>query len=67
LSRDDLRRQKRRQTNRGTGQRQKPFIFNFRPPDKSFKLSLSFRQSRISKNEVIQTLESILDGLRQSS
>ena len=67
LSRDDLRRQTRGQAKRSSGQRRKPFVFNFRPPDKSFKLSLRFRQSRISKNELIQTLESILDDLRQSA
>ena len=67
LSRDDLRRQKRGQPKKGAGQRRKPFVFNFRPPDKSFKLSLRFRQSSISKNELIQTLEGILDDLRQSA
>ncbi len=67
LSRDDLRRQKRGQTTKGAGQRRKPFVFNFRPPDKSFKLSLRFRQSQISKNELIQTLEGILDDLRRTT
>ncbi len=63
LSRDDLRRQKRGQKKTG-GQRRKPFVFSFRPPDKSFNLSLKFRQSRVSKNELIQTLEGILQDLR---
>ncbi len=67
LSRDDLRRQKRGQAKKGATQRRKPFVFNFRPPDKSFKLSLRFRQSNISKNELIQTLEGILDDLRQAA
>ena len=66
LSRDDLRRQKRGQP-KGAGQRRKPFVFNFRAPDKSFKLSMRFRQSRISRQELIQTLEGILDDLRQSA
>ncbi len=66
LSRDDLRRQKRGQPKTGTRQRRKPFVYNFRPPDKSFKLSLRFRQSSISKHELIQTLEGILDDLRLS-
>ncbi len=67
LSRDDLRRQQRGQAKKaGAAQRRKPFVFNFRPPDKSFKLSLRFRQSRISKNELIQTLEGILEDLRQA-
>lgn len=67
LSRDDLRRQQRGQAKTGIGPRRKPFVFSFRPPDKSFKLSMRFRQSRISKDELIQTLEGILDDLRQSA
>ena len=67
LSRDDLRRQQRGQAKKGGSQRRKPFVFNFRPPDKSFKLSLRFRQSSISKNELIQTLQGILEDLRQSA
>ena len=67
LSRDDLRRQKRGQPKKGAAsQRRKPFVFSFRPPDKSFKLSVRFRQSSVSKNELIQTLEGILDDLRQA-
>ncbi len=64
LSRDDLRRQKRSQKTKDGGQRPKPFVFNFRPSDKSFKMSLRFRQSQISKSELIQTLEGILKDLR---
>jgi ParB family transcriptional regulator, chromosome partitioning protein len=67
LSRDDLRRQQRGNAGKAASQRRKPFVFNFRPPDKSFKLSLRFRQSQISKGELIQTLESILEELRQST
>ena len=64
LSRDDLRRQKRNEKSRASGQRRKPFVFKFRPQDKSFNLSLKFRQSQVSKNELIQTLENILKDLR---
>ncbi|MCP4006848.1 MAG: ParB/RepB/Spo0J family partition protein [bacterium] len=63
LSRDDLRRQKRGQKSAGSPRR-KPFVFSFRPPDKSFNLSMKFRQSRVSKRELIQTLEEILQDLR---
>lgn len=65
LSRDDLRRQKRGEK-KGASQRRKPFVFSFRPPDKSFSMSLKFRQSQVSKNELIQTLEKILSDLRQA-
>ena len=65
LSRDDLRRQQRGDKRKSAGQRRKPFVFSFRPPDKRFNLSLKFRQSQVSKNELIATLESILKDLRQ--
>ena len=67
LSRDDLRRQKRGGKTKSSRQRSKPFVFNFRSPDKSFKLSLRFRQSQISKRELIRTLEGILEEIRQSA
>ena len=66
LNRDDLRRQKRGQNKKGSPRR-KPFVFKFRPPDKSFSLSMKFRQSQVSKNELIQTLEALLQDLRSSS
>ena len=67
LSRDDLRRQKRNEkTASGVSQRRKPFVFKFRPQDKSFNLSLKFRQSQVSKNELIETLENILQDLRRA-
>ncbi len=64
LSRDDLRRKKR--TDKGRSQRHKPFVFNFRAPDKSFSFALKFRQTSVSKGELIQTLEQILSDLRQA-
>lgn len=67
LSRDDLRRQKRGdKKKKGGATRRKPFVFSFRPPDKSFNLSLKFRQSQVSKSELITTLEAILTDLRQA-
>lgn len=65
LSRDDLRRQKRR-GDKGKSPRRKPYVFSFRAPDKSFHLSLKFRQSTVSKSDLVRTLEQILDDLRRS-
>ncbi len=65
LSRDDLRRQKRGEK-KGKPPRRRPFVFSFRPPDKSFNLSLKFRQTQVSKVELIETLESILEELRHA-
>jgi len=64
LSRDDLRRQKRG-ADRGKVPRRKPYVFSLRAPDKSFHLSLRFRQSSVSKDDLIRTLEQVLDDLRQ--
>jgi ParB family chromosome partitioning protein len=63
LNRDDLRRQTRK-VDRGRPARRKPFVFNFRAPDKSFSLSLKFRQSSVSRDDLIVTLEQILQDLR---
>lgn len=66
LSRDDLRRQKRSSTNKDETPRRRPYVFNFRPPDKSFSLKLKFKQSDVSKQDLIQTLEAILSELREA-
>lgn len=62
LSRDDLRRKKRHE--KGQPPRRKPFTFSFRPPDKSFSLALKFRQSSVSRGELIAAIERILADLR---
>lgn len=62
LNRDDLRRQQRKAP--GKQPRKRPFVFNFRPDDKRFNLSLKFRQSEVSKQDLIDVLESILSELR---
>lgn len=66
LSRDDLRR-KQRAPAKGTTKRRKPYVFNFRAPDKRFNLALRFRQSSVSKDELIHALESILAEVRTAS
>lgn len=66
LSRDDLRRQKRSNEKKDGTPRRKPFVYNFKAPDKSFSFSLKFKETEVSKDDLIQTLESILTGLRQA-
>jgi ParB family transcriptional regulator, chromosome partitioning protein len=44
--------------------RPKNYVFAFRPQSKAFNLKLSFTKSRVSKDEVIDALEKILDDLR---
>lgn len=64
LSRDDLRRQQRPSPKKSN--RRRPFVFNFRPEDKRFNLSLKFRQSEVSKQDLIEVLEGVLEDLRQA-
>ena len=65
LNRDDLRRRLRnRDRAGGRSSRRKPYSFKFRAPDKSFTLNLTFRQSEVEKQDLIQALEQILTELR---
>lgn len=65
LNRDDLRRRLRHRDRRaGRSSRRKPYAFKFRAPDKSFTLNLTFRQSEVERQDLIQALEQILSELR---
>jgi ParB family chromosome partitioning protein len=46
--------------------RPKAYVFAFRPPTKAYNLKLSFAKSRVSRDEVIEALESILKELRRA-
>jgi ParB family transcriptional regulator, chromosome partitioning protein len=67
LNRDDLRQRLRRSEKGGKPTRRKPYVFRFKSPDRSFSLSLAFRQSEVDKHDLIQALEQILADLRQSA
>jgi ParB family chromosome partitioning protein len=45
--------------------RPKRFVFASRPPTKAFNMKLSFTKSRVTRDEVIDTLEGILRELRK--
>lgn len=65
LNRDDLRRRLRNRDRKATrSSRRKPYSFKFRAPDKSFTLNLTFRQSEVERQDLIQALEQILSDLR---
>ena len=64
LNRDDLRQRLRRTEKGGKSSRRKPYVFRFKSPDRSFSLSLAFRQSEVDKHDLIQALEQILADLR---
>lgn len=63
LNRDDLRQRLRR--DKGRAGRRKPYTFRFRSPDKTYSLSLVFRQSEVDKDDLVRALEQILTQLRQ--
>jgi ParB family chromosome partitioning protein len=65
LNRDDLRRRMRR--DKSGSNRRKPYTFKFKAPDKTYSLSLVFRQSEVEKDDLIRALEQILTQLRQPS
>jgi ParB family transcriptional regulator, chromosome partitioning protein len=46
--------------------RPKHYVFAYRPPTKAFNLKLNFAKSRVSRDEVIEALETILKELRRS-
>src|SRR5688500_11437146 len=56
----------RRETAQGKTARPKYFVFAFKPPTKSFDLRLSFKKSRVEKDEIISALENIIKELRAS-
>lgn len=64
LSRDDLRRRMRGRERSAGGRRRKPYTFKFRAPDKTYTLSLAFRQSEVDRDDLVRALEQILDQLR---
>lgn len=44
--------------------RPKHYVFRYQPREKSFALSLQFRKAEVPKDELIRTLQAILDDLR---
>jgi len=64
LNRDDLRRRLRRDA--GKPGHRKPYVFKFRSPDKTYSLSLTFRQREVEKDDLIWALEQIIHQLRDA-
>jgi ParB family transcriptional regulator, chromosome partitioning protein len=46
--------------------RPKAYTFSFRAPNKQFQLRLAFRKTQVERDEIIATLEAILEDLRGS-
>jgi len=64
-TRESVRRETAKARPAGPG-RPRAFVFNFRPPTKAFTMKLQFRKGNVEKREIIETLEGILEELRQS-
>ena len=61
LTRDEARRE--RMDEKAAGPRPQPFIFNFQPENESFRLRIQFRKSNISRQELIETLQRIIEEI----
>ncbi len=46
--------------------RPKAYVFSYRPQSKAFKLKISFSKGAVQREEIIDTLETILDELRRA-
>lgn len=67
LNRDDLRQRLRRGGDKDKAGRRRPYVFRFKAPDKSYSLSLTFRQSEVDRDDLIRALEKIITDLRTES
>lgn len=50
----------------GTRGRSKPFVYRYASPNRTFSLRLAFRKASVPRDQLIATLEGILDDLRRS-
>jgi len=55
----------RKETAKPVAGRPKAFVFAFKAPTKAFDLRLSFKKSKVEKDEIIEALENIIRELRQ--
>jgi ParB family chromosome partitioning protein len=65
LTRDEARRERREE--KSSGPRPQPYLFNFEPEDQSFKLRIQFLRSHVGRQELIETLRSVVTELEQES
>jgi ParB family chromosome partitioning protein len=57
----------RRETAKPKPGRPRAFVFKYRPPDKAFRLNLTFKKGRVDRDELIRALEGILTQLREGN
>jgi len=67
IARDGATREEvRKETAKPKPGRPKAYVFSYRAPTKAFKLQLRFTKSRVDREEVISTLEAIIQELRDT-
>jgi ParB family chromosome partitioning protein len=64
MTREEARRFKRGDERRGA--RRKQFTFRYEPQDDEFRFRVTFRKEKVERDELIDTLERILESLRQT-
>ena len=55
----------RKETAKPQAGRPKAFVFAFKPPTKAFDLRISFKKSKVERDEIIDALENIIRELRE--
>ena len=65
LTRDEARRERRDE--KTAGPRPQPYLFNFEPEDRSFKLRIQFLRSHVARQELIQALRAVVTELERES
>jgi ParB family transcriptional regulator, chromosome partitioning protein len=63
-TRDDARRIAKEAKPRAAKGRPRHYVFRFQPREKSFTLAIQFKKSHADRDEIIRTLEAILESLR---
>ena len=56
----------RQETAKPKAGRARAFVFAFKPPTKAFALKLSFKKTKVAKDEIIEALENIIRELRSA-
>lgn len=62
LNRDDARKARSNKQSRP-----QPYIFKYNPPGREFRLEIKFRRNEVSNEDLISSLEAIIEDLRRSA
>jgi ParB family transcriptional regulator, chromosome partitioning protein len=65
-TREEARRLTRQASSKAAKGRPRNHVFRYQPREKSFNLTLQFKKSQVSRDEIVRVLQSILDELTSS-